>query len=111
MSRIFLYLPPAMFFIYILYSETADKYYVGYTNNPQRRLFEHNHNFRNTYTKKNGPWVLEAKFLVNNNRGDAMKLEKYIKKQKSRKVIERLINEPGFFESIAQLVRVPINRD
>ncbi len=84
---------------------------MGYTDNPQRRLFEHNHNLRNTYTKKNGPWVLEVQFLVNDKRGDAMRMEKYIKKQKSRKFIERLIKEPGFFESIAQLVRVPIHRD
>jgi putative endonuclease len=100
-----------MFFIYILYSPSADKYYVGQTNDPNRRLFEHNNNPRNTFTRKFAPWTLKAYFKVNDNRGDAMKLEKYIKKQKSRHFIKKLINIPGFFEEIAQLVRVPIHRD
>ena len=31
-----------MFYIYILYSESFDKYYVGYTSDITRRLEEHN---------------------------------------------------------------------
>jgi len=27
-----------MFLIYIIYSEKADKYYVGYSNDPHRRV-------------------------------------------------------------------------
>ncbi|MBN2616571.1 MAG: GIY-YIG nuclease family protein [Bacteroidales bacterium] len=100
-----------MFYIYILYSSSADKYYVGHSNDPIRRLEEHNNNPRNTFTKKFGPWEIKAFFKVHENRGDAMKIEKYIKKQKSRLFIERLLNEPDFFELIAQLVRVPIDRD
>jgi putative endonuclease len=100
-----------MFFVYILYSPSADKFYVGHTNDPQRRRLEHNNNPRNTFTHKFAPWILKAYFEVNDNRGDAMKMEKYIKKQKSRHFIEQLISEPGFFEKIAQLVRVPILRD
>ncbi len=100
-----------MFFVYILYSSSADKYYVGYSDAPARRLFEHNHNYRNTFTKKNGPWVLKAKFLVNDSRGDAMKMERYIKKQKSRNLIEQMIVDPQIFYQMAQLVRVPIHRD
>jgi predicted GIY-YIG superfamily endonuclease len=30
-----------MFYIYIIYSESADKYYIGHTNEPVRRLSEH----------------------------------------------------------------------
>ena len=100
-----------MYFIYILYSENSDKYYVGHSNDVQRRLEEHNTNTRMTYTHKFGPWKLMKYYQVNENRGDALRLERHIKKQKSRKIIERLINEPGFFEEIAQLVRVPTRRD
>jgi hypothetical protein len=32
----------AMFYVYILYSESADRYYIGHTNDPERRLVEHN---------------------------------------------------------------------
>jgi len=100
-----------MFYIYIIYSESSDKYYVGHTNNFTRRLYEHNNNPRITYTHKFGPWELKAYFPINEKRGDAVKIEKYIKRLKSRKIIERLINEHEYFNEIAQLVRVPTRRD
>ena len=100
-----------MYYIYILYSESHDRYYVGHTNDVNRRLGEHNTNPRMTYTHKFGPWVLKASFPVNENKGDAMKIERYIKRLKSRKIIERLISDPDFFEDLAQLVRVPTCRD
>ncbi|WP_406567327.1 GIY-YIG nuclease family protein, partial [Chryseobacterium kimseyorum] len=42
-----------MYYIYILFSESADKFYVGYTKYPKERLLKHNEqeNF-NTYTRK-----------------------------------------------------------
>ena len=100
-----------MFYVYILFSESFDKYYVGHSNDYLRRLNEHNSNIRMTFTHKYKPWKLKAFFKVNENRGDAMKIEKYIKRQKSRKVIIRLINDPEYFNEIAQLVGVPICRD
>jgi len=30
-----------MFFIYILYSESSDKYYIGYTENVEKRFYFH----------------------------------------------------------------------
>ena len=48
-----------MFYIYILYSPSSDKYYVGYTNNYQRRLIEHNTSEKTTYTSKHRPWSLK----------------------------------------------------
>jgi len=38
-----------MFYIYILYSVSSDKFYVGYTNDPYRRLIEHNTKPFNTH--------------------------------------------------------------
>jgi putative endonuclease len=44
-------------FIYILYSESRDKYYVGYSKNPQERLIKHNQNHKGfTATAKN--WII-----------------------------------------------------
>ena len=40
-----------MFFVYALWSKEFDKIYVGMTNNPDRRLDEHNAG-QSTYTKK-----------------------------------------------------------
>ncbi|HCA83611.1 MAG TPA: hypothetical protein DEP18_07465 [Flavobacteriales bacterium] len=41
-----------MFYLYILYSASADKYYVGYTGYPWRRVQEHNENDGSTFTGK-----------------------------------------------------------
>jgi len=81
-----------MFYIYFLYSKSADKYYVGYTNDPERRLIEHNTKEFNAYTRKHRPWELAHSFPVSDNRGDAMKIELFIKKQKSRKLIEVIVS-------------------
>ncbi len=89
-----------MFYIYILYSENADKYYIGQTDNVERRLLEHNEFSENSFTSKYRPWVLMAKFAVGNSRGVALKIEKHIKKQKSRKYIEQIIER----KSIQKLI-------
>ena len=102
-----------MYFIYILYSHSADKYYVGYTTNYQQRLIQHNtQEYFNTYTSKYRPWKLEVVYSCGFNEGRAMKIEKFIKKQKSRRLIEQLI-KPDFrpIGIFAQLVRVPHLRD
>src|SRR5664280_1529752 len=47
----------AVFYVYILYSPKSDRYYVGHTNDIDRRLEEHNHPreaFK--YTSKHLPW-------------------------------------------------------
>ena len=91
-----------MFCIYILYSQSADKFYVGQTSDVQKRLWEHNNPVeKSKYTAKYIPWELILYFQVSNERGDAMKIEKFIKAQKSRKFILKLIenkNNPDFFQ-------------
>jgi putative endonuclease len=70
-----------MFYIYILYSPSADRFYVGHTENYLQRLTEHNNSERITYTSKHRPWLLKAVFVCGNNRGEAQKIELFIKKQ------------------------------
>ncbi len=101
-----------MYYIYILYAASTDKFYVGYSDDPQRRLIEHNSKPFNTFTSKYRPWSLRAVFACSENKGDAMRIEKFIKQQKSRKLIEQLIQEdylPSGY--LAQLIRVPYLRD
>lgn len=105
-----------MFNVYILYSPKHDKYYVGHTDDLKRRLEEHNSNPRMTYTHKFRPWKLVKYFQVNQSRGDALKMERFIKKMKSRAFIMRLLEEESLFTEIAkgmkvQLVRVPRSPD
>ena|SRR6187402_552934 len=101
-----------MFYIYILFSESSNLYYVGYSSDVKRRLIEHNTSERNTFSSKHRPWRLAAVFSCGFIEADAIRLERYIKKQKSRKLIEQLVN-PDFIlcDSLAQLVRVPDVRD
>ncbi|MCX6353200.1 MAG: GIY-YIG nuclease family protein [Bacteroidetes bacterium] len=100
-----------MYYLYILYSETSDLYYVGYTNDYERRLIEHNTSDKNTFTSKHRPWELAAAFSISDNEAEAMMIEKFIKKQKSRKFLEALINAKEMTGILAQLVRVPKLRD
>ena len=101
-----------MFFIYILYSASSDKYYTGYTNNYQRRTEEHNTSETLTYTSKGRPWILKAVFECSTDESIAMKIEKFIKKQKSRTLIEKMIEGATPLTGIlAQLVKVPYVRD
>ena len=96
------------YYIYILYSKSSDKFYVGFTNDYLSRLTSHNSSNRNTFTSKYRPWELKAVFETGDNRAVAMELERFIKKQKSRAILQKLIN-PDFVPNgkLAQLVRVP----
>jgi putative endonuclease len=99
------------FFIYILYSESSDIYYVGYSSDFETRLIQHNNSTNITFTSKHRPWQLKAVYATGFIEAEAMKIEKFIKKQKSRKLIEKLINGDELFGILAQLVRVPHVRD
>ena len=72
-----------MFYIYIIYSISADKFYVGHSSDPWRRLEEHNNNSQDKFTGKYKNWELKAVFQVSEKKGDADKLEKFIKRQKT----------------------------
>ena len=96
-----------LYYIYILYSQTSNLYYVGYTYEYKRRLKQHNESTNNTYTSKHRPWIIKAIFECGNNEADAMRIEKFIKRQKSKIFLQNLINsEPSELTGIlAQLVR------
>ena len=78
------------FTVYIIYSATIDKYYTGSCQDFGTRLLQHNSG-RNKSTKGGMPWVLKyvEKFATNQ---EARNRESFIKKMKSRKYIEQLIN-------------------
>ena len=78
-----------MFYVYIIQSEKSGRYYIGFTDNPERRLDEHN-NGENPSTRNKGPWklVYQETFTT---RSQAMTREREIKKKKSRKSIQQII--------------------
>ncbi len=81
------------FFVYIL-KNLKGKYYVGHTDNLERRLRQHNDTKDNKhlgkYTHKNGPWRL-VYFENYSNRSDAVMRERQIKGWKSSIMIHNLI--------------------
>ena len=78
------------YYTYILYSESINKYYVGYTNNFERRIIEHNR-IKGKFTDNGIPWEI-VHIEIFKNRIDAHQRELQIKNKKSRKYIEWIIS-------------------
>jgi putative endonuclease len=93
-----------MFYIYILYSERYDRYYIGHTNDPARRLAEHNTTEDIKFTTKYRPWRMLLVFKVSETRGEAIKMERFIKRQKSRLFIKGLIEAKDNPEYLKKLI-------
>ena len=80
-----------MFFVYILYSARLDKYYIGRTENVELRLALHNNPIEGRkFTARGIPWTLQLSVPCE-TKEQSIRLEKLIKKKKSRKFIESLL--------------------
>ena len=85
---------------YILYSRLLDKYYIGETEDIEKRLILHNTGFfKPSFTSKTSDWVLYLKIECN-NRKIARYIERHIKSMKSRKYIENLKKYPEMIMKI-----------
>ena len=71
-----------MYCVYVIYSESVNKYYIGQTSNLTRRIEEHNTR-NDRYTSNKGPWKLMY-FEEFESRSEAMKREKFFKTGKGR---------------------------
>ena len=78
-----------MFYTYIIYSKSTDKYYVGYTHDLKLRIERHNSGWSRS-TKSGILWELVYKEMFK-TKTEAIKREYEIKRKKSRKYIEGLI--------------------
>ena len=81
----------SMFYVYIIYSELLNKYYVGSCQNIEERLDDHL-NSRSKYTKAVKDWTLKYSETFS-SRSEAYQREMQIKKMKSRVYIENLIDK------------------
>jgi len=76
--------------VYILYSPSKDRYYIGQTQDLANRLNEHNSG-ESKSTRAGIPWkvVYTKEFQT---RSEAMIYENRLKSLKSRKILEELIH-------------------
>ena len=81
-----------MHWIYILYSKKIDKFYIGSSADVDKRLAFHNSDYNKIWSKRGQPWeiVFRHKFQ---SKKEALMAEKFIKNQKSRTFIQKLIEE------------------
>jgi len=82
-----------LFYVYIIYSQSLDRYYIGQTQNLQNRLFRHT-NSGNKSTKTARDWKLVYQESLQ-SRAEAVQKEAEIKRKKSRKYIEWFITRSG----------------
>ncbi|MBJ6369766.1 GIY-YIG nuclease family protein [Snuella sedimenti] len=77
------------YYVYILYSELLDKYYIGSSKDVQDRLERHLQNHKG-FTSRAKDWCLVYKEAYI-SKLEAMARERQIKNWKSRKKVEHLI--------------------
>ena len=80
-----------MYTLYILHSKSIDHFYVGYTNDFERRISEHNR-IKGKFTDAGIPWVLVYSESFASKKA-AMDREKFIKSRKSKTFILDLISQ------------------
>ena len=78
-----------MYFVYILYPEKCDRYYIGYSENIDIRLARHNAG-KVAATKNCRPYIVKA-YKTFSTELEAKKEETRLKKRKNRKYLEWLI--------------------
>jgi putative endonuclease len=86
--------------VYIIYSAEADKYYIGESIDPWNRLQQHSeHHFKTNFTKIANDWnlVLQKEMA---SKDDALYLERFIKRMKSRIFIQKIIDNPDILMDI-----------
>ena len=89
--------------IYILYSSSLDKFYVGSCKEITERVHQHlAKHFPEAFTAKANDWTIYF-YLDNLSYQQARKIELYIKNMKSKKYIENLKRYPELSTKLLRL--------
>ena len=83
-----------MYYVYVLYSATYNKIYVGYTHDLADRLKSHNELATKGYTIRYRPWVIAFQEEFN-TKVDALRREKALKSSRGRVYIWNKLKELG----------------
>jgi len=79
-----------MYYFYILYSKSLDRYYLGHTSDLKERLRRHITNHKG-YTGKANDWQVVYKEHYT-SKNQAYKRERQVKARKSKASIQKLIS-------------------
>ncbi|MFV8836816.1 GIY-YIG nuclease family protein [Salinimicrobium soli] len=91
-----------MHFLYILYSKSADRYYTGETANMENRLKNHiSHRYKKGFTKAAEDWEIVLQLQLE-KKEDALFLESFIKKMKSKTFIKKVIENPAILKDVLE---------
>ncbi len=77
--------------VYILFSVTLNKYYVGYTSDLNERVYKHNIKHKG-FTGQANDWELKYSESFN-TKEEATNREREIKRKKSRAYLEYLVQK------------------
>ena len=81
-----------MYYVYVLYSKTHLKFYIGSTSNLEGRLQAHNHPANKSWTRSFQPWIIIYHETFD-TKPEAMAREKQLKSAKGREFIKDIIQK------------------
>ena len=76
------------YFVYVLFSPTYDKIYIGFSGNVEKRIISHNHLAKKGWTIRFRPWTLIHTEGFETKK-EAMAREKELKSTKGRRWIRQ----------------------
>ena len=95
-----------MHFVYVIYSRSVDRYYIGETVDIVERLIQHRmHHYVGSFTSIADDWEV-AFSLRFKDRESALKAEKYFKKSKSKVYLNRLQHEEEAMLKLFEILAV-----
>ncbi|MBP7679079.1 MAG: GIY-YIG nuclease family protein [Bacteroidales bacterium] len=75
-----------MYTVYVIYSKSHNKIYIGYTSDIEQRLIAHNHPRNKGWTKRFAPWILIYSEIYC-SKPVAMTREKQLKTCRGREIV------------------------
>ncbi|MDF2380637.1 GIY-YIG nuclease family protein [Nostoc ellipsosporum NOK] len=87
------------------FSEKLQKFYIGTTDDVDKRLLEHNTGkYKTAFSVKGMPWTLFMNISCRSSK-QAYKLEAFIKRMKSASFIRRLKSNPEIISSVLEKIQ------
>ena len=86
------------YYVYIIYSELGDCYYRGYSENPKKRLIQHN-NQESKFTSRFSDWRLVYVEKMETKR-EALIREKGLKKYSKAQIMSLILSSKNSLNSL-----------